>query len=384
MVARNSSRRRATSVGITKIPGPFYLLSALMMMVGCYTLAHSLDLKVAAVPKLLALIVIVNLYEAMLIGLGVYLIRHRRLLRDGVLLLMLELPFLFDMTYLNTELISASRSVPGFAGVLLGLLMLAKIFAVIRALGIPVTWPHWTPAVSGIVVMVGTPTWLDWRSVAGEVGVTQLYAACWAVGLIGAVHGVIWVHASAAEHASVTKRRLAAAFWIVLYGSLVGHLVALGWVYQSPWHWAYLAPLALAVGAWSRYWDWRPAAQLAWPAAAVLLSLEFPPELIAAVGPWNVSPLRLALVAAGLCYGWFFWLGRSWAAAISAVAAVALATLGHSPATIGFTLRGGWDDLKAHFPSSGVFWGLTSMVIAFVLLGIGAALSLRTRRRPVD
>lgn len=60
-----------------------------------------------------------------------------------------------------------------------------------------------------------------------------------------------------------------------------------------------------------------------------------------------------------------------------------LGTLGHTPAAIGLLLRTGWVELWERIPRRGVFWGLASMFGAFVLLAIGAALSLRTGGRRV-
>src|SRR5688572_20835392 len=108
-------RRSAGSAGNSH---PFYLLSAVLMTVGCYTLSHSLDLEVAAVRKLVILIAVVNVYEAALIGLAIYLVVSRRLVRDGSLLLILELPFLLDAIFLNAELVAAVDSMGGLvAGV---------------------------------------------------------------------------------------------------------------------------------------------------------------------------------------------------------------------------------------------------------------------------
>lgn len=307
MAASYTPRRRAAvgtpgmSCGISS---SFYFLSALMMMVGCYTLAHSLDLRVGAVQKLLAVLVVLNLYEALLIGLGAYLIVHRRVVRDGVLLLVLELLFLFDASYLNTESTAASGSFAALCALLVALLTAGKVFAVAYTLGIQPPLGLSAIGGAGLLALAGTPAWLTWRSLAGELDIRDIYIAWWVVGLIGGAHGALLVHSRVVADRSPTKRTLCAAFWIGLYVSLFGHLLALGWVYRLPMHESYLAPVVLALTPWTQRWDWRPAWRFAMLAMAVLLSLGFPQERVGQIGSWPLSPLRLTLLAAGLCYGW--------------------------------------------------------------------------------
>ena len=62
---------------------PFYLLSALSMLAGCYALNSALSLRTGEIWKLLGLIAALNVYEGILIALGLYLIQRRRIIRDG-------------------------------------------------------------------------------------------------------------------------------------------------------------------------------------------------------------------------------------------------------------------------------------------------------------
>lgn len=78
---------------------PFYLLSALCMLGGCYGLNSGLGVRTGELWKLLGLIAALNAYEAILIGLGLYLIKRRRIVRDGRTLLLLESAFLADVAF---------------------------------------------------------------------------------------------------------------------------------------------------------------------------------------------------------------------------------------------------------------------------------------------
>src|SRR5690348_12261067 len=87
---------------------PFYLLSALCMIAGCYALNSALQTRSGELPKLLLLMGTLQLYEFLLVGLGVYLIVKHRLDRDGRTLLLLDAVFLVDLTFLNAETAATS------------------------------------------------------------------------------------------------------------------------------------------------------------------------------------------------------------------------------------------------------------------------------------
>ena len=55
---------------------PFYLLSAACMLFGVFAMNDSLDWSPIAMSKLLTMILTLNVYEAMLIGLSVFLLRR--------------------------------------------------------------------------------------------------------------------------------------------------------------------------------------------------------------------------------------------------------------------------------------------------------------------
>src|SRR5216110_101595 len=68
---------------------PFYLLSAACMLFGIFALNDSLDWSPIGLKKLLTMIVTLNVYEAAVIALAVFLLK-RNIRRDALLLLIVE------------------------------------------------------------------------------------------------------------------------------------------------------------------------------------------------------------------------------------------------------------------------------------------------------
>src|SRR4051794_39522718 len=95
------------------------------MVVGCLLLANSTSDSPISRARLLILLGTLNVYEALLIGLAVWLIASRDLVRDGAILLGIEAFFLVDTTFLNHEIFTIDVHL----GVLVsGLLMMLATF----------------------------------------------------------------------------------------------------------------------------------------------------------------------------------------------------------------------------------------------------------------
>jgi hypothetical protein len=120
------------------------------------------------------------------------------------------------------------------------------------------------------------------------------------------------------------------------------------------------------------------------PAAGVLLSLGSSPELTVA-GPLGITltPFREALFFASLGYLAGARALRDELFALASAAAMFVCVAGHSPSAVGATLgivlrelRGGGASL---LPSTAAGWGALSVLAAFVLLAVGAWVSLLQR-----
>ena len=57
---------------------PFYALSASAMLLGCWLLSEALHLQAGQLGGLLTLMLVLQLYEGLLVGLGAFLVRTGR------------------------------------------------------------------------------------------------------------------------------------------------------------------------------------------------------------------------------------------------------------------------------------------------------------------
>lgn len=175
---------RAALLGFLVHHNPFYLLSALSMLAGCYALNSGLAARTGDLPKLLALLGVLNAYEGILIGLGLYLIRRRGIVRDGRTLLLLQAAFLVDLAFLDAEVGSVSLR----TGCLLGLLVLAlaliKAGAVVRGLWgrVPRRWFAFVALQLGVLFLLPSVFTQFRQHQNGNVTAGQFYGAWWVVG----------------------------------------------------------------------------------------------------------------------------------------------------------------------------------------------------------
>src|SRR3954469_13515686 len=113
---------------------PFYLLSAMCMLGGCLALTNSLSWTSIGLGRLLALVVTLNLYEGLLLALGLYLLARRGIVRDGLMLLFLEALFLVDAAFLNVEVFAVDFHVGLAVNAVVLLLAVVKLALLFRAM----------------------------------------------------------------------------------------------------------------------------------------------------------------------------------------------------------------------------------------------------------
>jgi hypothetical protein len=365
---------------------PFYQLSALSMLLGCYTLNNALALRPGQTGKLLFLLFTLNLYEALLIGLGLFLVQKRALLEDGRTLLLLEVLFLSDVTLLAGECFASSLS----AGLLVTgaafLLAALKALVVFRSLapgaekgaavslGLPLLLLFATPGVFALLASVGL------------LGPVVVYLAWWVAALTVVVLALVARESAALSTpplppaADAFRRTLAYA----LPASLMLHLGATAWVYHIDLHWADFGPVLLALGVG------RMLVDVPWPdavwrhrfvAAAVLVSLGGPDELLVH-GPLGLtlSPLRAILAAIALAYVLTYPIHRSAVLAVGAAACLVVGAAGHSVTAmannVGWLLANLGEGGSGLIPRTATGWGVVAVILAFVLLGLGVLASL--------
>src|SRR5687768_4266471 len=122
---------------------PCYLLSGMCMLLGCGLLNWALYDKGGDVRKMLTLLAVVNVYELLLVALGLLLIRKPAFGRDGRILLGLEAVFLTDITFINGVISTVSASAGMLTGLALLALTSAKSWLIFRALKLPLASRMW-------------------------------------------------------------------------------------------------------------------------------------------------------------------------------------------------------------------------------------------------
>jgi len=172
------------------------------------------------------------------------------------------------------------------------------------------------------------------------------------------------------------------------------HLALENWVYRVRWYDTNLAPLllglALAFGLHDKHMvslAMRRRLQLWLPVVAVAMSVGFPSALMFPLFGSSVwmSPLRLVCLAAVIVYVHGLITYRHALFAIATASCLTAAGLGVSAPAIGQSLVGGWsvavDITRRLVPRTSTHWGIVSVVAAFVLLILGAIISvLKTRQ----
>ncbi len=376
---------------------PFFLISGVLMLAGCYMITHSVHDDPDVVWPIVGLVAVFNVYEFMVIGLATYLGRRRVYYRDAGFLLFLEVLLLSDVGHSYNELIL--KSVPiglVVSAVALGLAAV-KVHLISRGLGLRITKTGAWMLSSVIALLFVVPILFRQLMKVELAHESQFYAAWWVVGAIPLVVTLTqpWFRrCSSRDPGLATLRKWVAGLLIVVpIGSLLLHLRTAHYVDDRSIEVYNFSPVILGlVSAWIVRWSRRftieevVATAFVSGTIAVMLSIAFPNTLVTPLLPDGygvLSPLRLVLVVTALQFGYLWWWRGAWLCLPAAVGLLTTAGLGHNVPTIRRTIRQGLDLLRkvidALFPSTTFGWGVLAVVASFVFLMIGATASLVTR-----
>ena len=335
---------------------PFYALSASAMLFGCWTLGQALELEAGKLRGLVILIVVLQLYELLLVGLGTFLVRTKRAPRDGLVVLVLASVFLMNVTGLSAECVTADTGVGGWATLAIAVLGAFKLWWVRR--GAPELLPTRVAVVLGAhaALVLALPVAAAYWAAARVLSPVVLYGLWWLTAALPLLRTVL--RDATRAHADESLRAQALWTWMPC-GLVLWRLWSVGYVHTLDFRAAFLTPLllglALAVG--------RPqqALKLMLPGLALLMSLSPSPDLhvrLLASDALAVSPLRLALAGVGLVWLYLGWRDREvWLAALAIVGATLIL-------------------LADSMPRDRFGWGALTLIAAFVLLAAGARRSL--------
>jgi hypothetical protein len=345
---------------------------------------------------LLGLIVTLNFYELVMIGLALYLIVYRGLRRDGWILLAIDALFMLDLTNLNAELYTAMPRLGSVVNGLCFLLALGKIYVVVRALGLRLTPGTTFYIAAQLAFLFALPGLFRlMRSPTATISPMQIYGLWWTVGAMIAA-GAFLVNQHAAN-ASSPMAALPGRLYVALpLVSLLVHLCSENRVYWVHFHYANTAPVLLGFAvvlfesaglAHRRVLR----AAIGLTVASILLSIVpmgYQHELTASLLGLAISPLRGILIGSSLVTLWMAIHERSLLVSTSSASCMALACMGTNMAEIDLRaltlLRWMVTTLRKLIPDGPAQWGLLAIVSAFVLLGVGAVVSLKAAPPPAE
>ena len=374
---------------------PMFLISGVFMLAGCFLVSrhiHAIDpdavSKGLVVRLLIGLLLVLNLYELLVIVLGLVLAKTRTLVRDTRHLLGLAMLLLADAAFVYTEtamldlhagiaIVSVATLLAWFkAGLIARSLRLnpspAAVAVTMIALAAMYALPVTTRALADDGYLLPPQAMLVW---GGLGAVLALYAL-----------PLRWVRlgvAYSADHRQL--QRLVTGGLIALpVISLIGHAAAALWVHESAFEPAMLAPILLGLAAvllrhHQALGGARPTAQAATlvAASAAIASLLPGEGLIAESKDYTwlaFSPMRGVLMLVPILLLWGWWIsGKRLGGLINAILPACAAALGHTPKAI--IIHIGWVNDRTTMLS----WGLIAIGLAFTSLLVGAALSWRRR-----
>jgi len=358
---------------------PFLLLSTVCMLLGCYLVNSALYGQPSNI-KLMALLGVINLYEFCIIPLGLVLIRLTRgIARDAWWLLLFETLFLVNATFINPDF-SPAWSIP--LNLVLFVLASIKAGVIMQGLKINLSLRTYGFFVLQLAIIYCIPILYALVQKDGVVPPRIMYGLWWLVGLLPLVYDQIARNDRRPQQWDVVQQVIRRVYLIAPWVMLVIHLGFSHWAHNTDFHVANVAPILLGLAIAStrlRLGSNLRFCARAFPALAVALSLLAPAGQLQWVvditgEAHHVLPAHFAVVGSILTYGYMATLFHL----LGAMLAVSLMGTGYVfQAWIMAAMRQVVRFLGQLVPTTVIAWGVTAIVAAFVLLGVGSYFSLR-------
>jgi len=354
---------------------PFYVLSASAMLLGCWLLSRALELEAGHLRGLLVLILVLQLYELLLVGLGTFLVRTKRAPRDGLVVLVLESAFLMNVTGLAAECVTAARGTGALVAAGIAALSVLKLWWVRRQA--PDLLPKRTAVVLGAhaAVILAVPVALAELAEARLLSPALLYGLWWITAVLPLARAIL----RDATHTQAADAPQAHAIWTWMpCGLVLWNLWSVGYIHTLDFRPAFVAPLLLGLALVARPEQQR--LKLALPLLSAFFSLAADPSLSFHVfgSSAAVTPLRVALVGVGLVWLYLGWRDRDFGLVALATAGATIFLLGPQAVRWARSLA---RLLVESAPRDRYGWGALIVIAAFVLLAAGARRSLQGDQR---
>lgn len=376
---------------------PCFLLSGVCMLLGCFLISreiHQADPGSAGfVLMLVGLIVVMNIYEAAVIGMGLWLSRSQALVRDSRHLLGLALLLLIDAAFVYQETATADPWLGGTIAGLAGVLGIIKLLIIMRGVGVSLPLTSCVAVSLALIGLYALPVLMRLLAGDGFVSMPAMMGVWAAVGLVIAGYAlpISWATRQPARDRDHQQLQC-----LIMTGGMTLPLLALCahgwvgmWVYGNGFTPAFLSPIILGVAAimlrqHARLGGTRPTAR----AVAVMVGLALgtamsaPAELVLVFdGPWpSISPLRGSLLVSAVLLAWAWALTGGILTAFSAASLLFAALLGHTHSAIWHNAGRLVDWLAGLLPDDRLGWGVLAVAVAFVLLALGGGLGWKRER----
>jgi hypothetical protein len=342
------------------------------MLLGCWLLSQALELSAGQLRGLLILMVVLQVYEALLIGLGAFLVRSGRAPRDGIVVLAIESVFLMDATLLSAECVTTDPGVGSLVAMTTAALALLKLQWVRRAA--PDLLPKNAAMVLGLhaVVILALPVAAAQLAASRLLSPVVLYGFWWITAALPLAQRILRGETQRQEAAP--DRGHAVWTWMPC-GLVLLHLWTVGYIHTIDFRLAFLAPFLLGLAATLP--RERRALQAALPMVAVVFSLGPRATALAfhllGIESLIVTPARLALVGTAIVWTYLAWRYRERWLVLLAASCGTVAVLGQATFRILDALGRA---LQGAIPRDAFGWGAIALIAAFVLLAAGARRSL--------
>ncbi|MBI4834025.1 MAG: hypothetical protein HY811_04295 [Planctomycetes bacterium] len=363
---------------------PFYLISALLMIIGCYLVLSPFQQGARSLADILIYLSIVNVYEVILIVTAIYIMVKKQVFRDGIILLIIEGFFLADVTLINPVFQFQGL----WAGLFLSMLAIGlsatKIFLIVKYLNLSLSPIFYRFMVIGMVFL-----YLFGNIIA--LGIRQGFNNEMLMFIIWSTAGIIPIAllgiSNKKGESSGFREKTHLAFSLILSSMAFIHLATMTWIVSSTFYLCFLATflIAFAVIIAELKPHWKEGKILHWiqyalPISAVLITLDFPAKLVlnkSALVPIAISPLRISLTLSALVFFYFFMVYRRKLPLGFSAIFLLISFMGYDLTMIGKTIERWLEWIEDLLPETKEQWGIVSIIGAFVVFIFGFLVSLK-------
>jgi len=362
----------------------FYLLSALLMIIGCYLALQPFQQFSRSITDLIVRFALINFYEAFLIVTALYIIIKKNVIRDGTILLLIEGFFLADATLMNSVYYLQNIWVGIIINTVSVGLAFLKIYIIIRYLNLSFSKAFYRFISLGLIYLYFFPAPIFYGLKQGFDSAVMLFIIWSAAGLIPAT--LIGISRKVSKPSEFSEKAQI-VFSLILLCLLLIHLSSSTWMFSATFYLCYLATFLITFAVilpelksrWKeeRLFHWL---QYALSAGAILITLDFPNDFIFKASkffPITISPLRLSLTLTALSFAYFYIVYRKRLFIAYGLLLLLSSFMGYEIDMIATNFADIAKWVHKQLPKTSKDWGIISIISSLVLFICGFLVSLK-------